>query len=90
MKTRGTVLNVVLADMDDARREGRMFKIGFYTASGEYRFMPRAIKVGVRQHNRRFDYVGVQELDFQNNPVGHPTPIFIYAIKNYESENYVL
>ena len=86
MNTRGTVLNVVLADTDEARREDRYFSIGFYTQSGEYRYVAKAKRVGVKQHQRKFDYIGIQAFDFQGLPLGHPTPVFIYAIKNYRGK----
>lgn len=89
MKTpRTTILNTILADTDEARREGRTFAIGFYTKSGEYRFMPNCQRVGVKQHQRRFDFIGVQLVSADGLPVGHPTPVFIYAIKNYRGKYY--
>lgn len=84
MNKKNIALNVILADSDDARREKRCFAIGFYTKKGEFRYMPRAVRVGVKQHQRRFNYIGVQAVDHDFQPLGHPTPVFIYAIKIYK------
>lgn len=79
-----TALNVLLSDSDDSRKEKRTFSIGFYTKQGEYRYMGRAVRVGVRQNQRKHDFIGVQEVDHTGAKVGHPTPVFIYIIKSYK------
>jgi hypothetical protein len=68
-----------------------VFSIKFRTkSSGELIFMPRAISVGLRMNLSANRMRGVQSFDEQYNRLGHPTPVSIDRIVEFNGEKIYL
>lgn len=83
---RTTELNAVLSDWDELKMpDGRfkVFSVGYVGKNGEYRFVKRGIKAGLRFSMKDYDMKAVQPVDKNCEPFGHVTPIWIHSIIFY-------
>jgi len=79
-------LNAVLSDWDEATlpdNRKKVFSVGFVTKSGEFRFVRRGVKSGLRFNMKETDYKAVQPVDREGNEIGHVTPVWIHSILFY-------
>lgn len=80
-------LSVVLADLDSKLTPtGKpiTFSIKFIKKNGELVFIRKAIKVGLAKMNLFENaFRGVVAVDDQNDWIGHPTPVKIWNIVEY-------
>ena len=79
-------INAVLADWDEdtlPNNRKKVFSVGFVTKSGEFRFVRRGIKSGLRFNMKDTDYKAVQPVDNAGNEIGHVTPVWIHSIMFY-------
>jgi hypothetical protein len=64
-----------------------VFSIKFRTkGTGEIIFIPKAISVGLRMNMAKSRMRGVQPVDDNNNRLGHPTPVSIDRIVEYNGK----
>lgn len=83
---RVTELNAVLADWDEDKfPDGRQkfFSVAFISKSGEFRFVKRARKMGLRFNMKANDYKALQPVDKEGIDNGHVYPVWIHAILFY-------
>jgi hypothetical protein len=86
IKRRVTELNAVLADWDEERLpDGRQkyISVGFVSKKGEYRFVKRGRKAGLKFSMKDFDMKGVQPVCKDGLNMGHVFPIWIHSILFY-------
>jgi hypothetical protein len=80
-------LQVVLADMEEKKTPNgkiKTFSIKFFKKDGEMVYLLRAISCGLHRMNLKKNMMrGVVAVDRDNNWVGHPTPVNIWFIANY-------
>ncbi len=79
-------LNIILRDMDEVTLPNgsvKTFSIAFVTKRGIFVFLKRARKSGTTQNQRMHDFKGVQALNQDYEPIGHPYPVHIHAILYY-------
>ena len=82
-------LNVVLAEMDVALTpDGKIvtFSIAFVKKDGEIVYHPKARRSGVNLDMKRNAMRGVQACDSKGNPIGHPTPVKIWNIVEFNGK----
>ena len=78
---------MALADMDNRRDEygnRRVFSIKFVSKEGKVYFIPQAYACGSgRMHMKEYQLRGVQPCDCKGAPEGHPYPVDIDLILEY-------
>lgn len=86
--------NLVLADMDvrtDGKGKRRIFSIKFVSGDGKLYFFPQAYACGAgKMNNKEFQLRGVQPCDCRGNAEGHPYPVNIDRIVEYNKMKVVL
>lgn len=89
-RRKNTLLNAVLADMDEeylpsGRR--KVFSITFCELSGKITRFPYAIKTGLRFNMVEHEMKGVMPCDKSGKPLEnfHVIPVWIYAIWEYNN-----
>lgn len=83
---RNTGLNAALADMDEKKLpDGRqkVFSIAFITRKGEYKYIHRAVKSGLRANMKANDLKAVLSVDQEGEAIDHVHPVWIHAIVYY-------
>ena len=79
--------NLALADIDIRRDEHgnrRVFSIKFVSKEGKVYFIPQAYACGAgRMNMKEYQLRGVQPCDCKGNPEGHPYPVDIDLILEY-------
>ncbi len=83
---RVTELNAVLADWDEGKLpDGRtkFFSVAFVTKNGEFRFIKRGIRSGLRANMKKNDSKAVQPVDADGTPIDHIYPVWIHSILYY-------
>lgn len=86
IKKRTTDLNAVLADWDEVKLPNgkiKTFSVGFISRKGEFRFVRRGIKTGLRMKMKDMDMKAVVPVDENGNESGHVYPVWIHAIVYY-------
>lgn len=85
--------NLALADMDirtDERGRRRIFSIKFVSKEGKVYFMPQAYAYGAgRMNMKEYQLRGVQPCDCKGNPEGHPYPVDIDLILEYNKKKII-
>jgi len=66
------------------------FSIKFIKKNGEHVFMPIAAACGLSQHMSKNRLRGVIPVDKQGNSIGHPTPVNIDYITEWNGKEVVL
>lgn len=86
--------NLVLADMDirtDSMGKRRIFSIKFVSKEGKVYFFPQAYACGAgKMNNKEYQLRGVQPCDCKGNPEGHPYPVDIDLILEYNKRAVIL
>lgn len=81
--------NLALADMDirtDENGNRRIFSIKFISNAGKLYFIPQAYACGAGKMNmKEYQLRGVQPCDCKGNPEGHPYPVNINLIVEYNN-----
>lgn len=67
-----------------------VFSIAFIKSNGERVFMPRAVACGLKQNMSENRLRGVLPIDAQGESIGHPTPVNIDAIVEWNNMEVVL
>lgn len=83
---RVTELNAVLADWDEERLpDGRIknFTVAWISKKGEYRFIKRGKKSGLKHNMKEHDFKAVQPVDMNGDEIGHVYPVWIHSIVYY-------
>ncbi len=83
---RVTELNAVLADWDETKLpdgSDKFFSVGFITKTGEFIYIKRGKKRGLRFSMKEYDYKAVQPVDKNGNETGHVYPVWIHSIVLY-------
>lgn len=80
-------LQVVLADMEEKKTPAgkiKTFSIKFIKKNGELVYVHRAMKTGLFRMNLGRNHMrGIVAIDKQDNWIGHPTPVHIFKIVEY-------
>ena len=66
------------------------FSIKFIKTNGEIVFMPRAVACGLTANMNKNSIRGVLPIDLQGNKTGHPTPVSIDAIIEWNGMEVIL
>ena len=66
------------------------FSIKFIKKNGEIVFMPRAAACGLSANMKINNLRGVVSLDFKGNKIGHPTPVSIDGIVEWNGKQVIL
>lgn len=85
--------NLVLKEMEARETPSgqlRFFSIKFVKLDGELIFIPRATTCGLRFKSGAFRKRGIQPLDEQNKPMGHPVTIDIDSLIEFNSLKVIL
>lgn len=85
-RKRTSDLNAVLADWDETTLPNgnqKFFSVGFISRKGEFRFVKRGIKTGLRMNMKDNDLKAVIPVDENGNKIGHVYPVWIHAIVFY-------
>ena len=83
---RVTELNAALADWDEDRYpDGRQkfFSVGFITREGEFRYIKRAKKAGLKMNMKFWDMKALQPVSKEGENIGHVYPVWIHSILYY-------
>ena len=83
---RVTELNAALADWDENKLPNgsdKYFSVAFITKNGEYRYVRRAKKAGLRFNMKENDMKALIPVDDEGNEFGHVYPVWIHAIIYY-------
>lgn len=84
----------VLKELDvkeSGKGKPKTFSIKFRTKGrGELIFMPQAISVGLKMNMKEHRMRGVQSVDENWNYLGHPTPVSIDRIVEFNGEKVYL
>jgi hypothetical protein len=83
---RVTNLNAALADWDEEKLpDGRQkyFSVGFISKKGEFRFVKRGRKAGLKMMMKDNDMKAVQPVGVDGMDIGHIYPIWIHSIIYY-------
>lgn len=83
---RVTKLNAVLADWDETKFPNglvKYFSVAFISKEGEFRFIKRGKKAGLRMDMKANDMKAVQPVDVDGMEIGHIYPVWIHAILYY-------
>lgn len=67
-----------------------VFAIKFVTKSGELIFLPKAVACGLRFNMWSNRMRGVQAVDDQGKPIGHPYPVNIDLIVEWNGKKVIL
>ena len=67
-----------------------VFSIKFIKQNGEMVFMPRAVACGLTANMKKNRLRGVVPIDFKGDKIGHPTPVNIDAIIEWNGMEVVL
>ena len=67
-----------------------IFSIKFIKKNGEIVFMPRAVACGLTANMSKNSLRGVLSVDANGNGIGHPTPVSIDAIIEWNSMRVIL
>lgn len=79
-------LSVVLADMEEKKLPDgsqKVFSIKFIKKNGELVFINRSIKVGLKMDMYKNAFRGVLRVDKDLEKIGHPIPVKIWNIIEY-------
>ena len=85
---RTTDLNAVLADWDEHHYPNgnvKYFSVGYIKKNGEFVYLKRCKKIGLRFSMKDFNMKAAQPVDTQGNAIGHVHPIWIHSIMIYRS-----
>lgn len=86
--------NLVLADMDirtDCMGKRRIFSMKFVSKEGKVYFFPQAYACGAgKMNNKEYQLRGVQPCDCKGIPEGHPYPVDIDLILEYNKQKVIL
>jgi hypothetical protein len=89
---RTTELNAVLADWDEQflpNGREKFFSVGFVNKKGEFIFVSRARRSGLRKQNMKAnDLKGLMPVDADGNQSGHIYPVWIHSILYFRSNIY--
>lgn len=66
------------------------FSIKFVKKNGELVFIPRAVACGLTANMKNNSIRGVLSIDLNGNKIGHPTPVSIDAILEWNNKKVVL
>jgi len=83
---RVTELNAVLADWDEDKYpngEQKYFSVAYIKKNGEFVYLKRCIKSGLRFSMKNHNMKAAQPVDKNGNAIGHVHPIWIHAITIY-------
>lgn len=86
IKRRVTELNAVLADWDEEKfPDGlqKFFSVAFVSKKGEFRFVKRGRKVGLKFSMKDFDMKAVQPVSKDGQDIGHVFPVWIHSVLFY-------
>lgn len=81
--------NLVLREYDvkETSQGGqKIFSIKFIKTNGELVFMPKAVACGLSANMKENRLRGVLPVDIDGNSIGHPTPVCIDAIVEWNSK----
>lgn len=67
-----------------------VFSIKFVKKNGELVFMPRAVACGLAQNMKSNRLRGVMPVDQKGDKTGHPTPVSIDAIVEWNGKKVIL
>ena len=70
--------------------EQTVFSIKFIKKNGEIVFMPRAVACGLTANMKKNRLRGVVPIDNDGNKIGHPTPVNIDAIIQWNGKQIIL
>lgn len=86
--------NLALADMDirtDEDGKKRIFSIKFVSNEGKLYYIPQAYACGAgKMNHKEFQIRGVQPCDCKGNAEGHPYPVNIDQILEYNKMKIIL
>jgi len=85
--------NLILREYDVKENpQGRqtVFSIKFIKRNGELVFMPKAVACGLTVNMKENRLRGVLPVDAQGNGIGHPTPVNIDAIVEWNGNTVTL
>jgi len=68
---------------EDARGNAVVFSIKFRSKKGELVYMPKAVAAGLRMDMAKNRMRGVQPVDDHGQRLGHPTPVSIERIVEF-------
>ena len=67
-----------------------VFSIKFVKTNGELVFMPRAVACGLSQNMKENRLRGVLPIDTEGKSIGHPTPVSIDGIKEWNGMKIIM
>ena len=85
--------NLALREYDikeTPKGEQTVFSIKFVKKNGEIVFMPRAVACGLTANMKKNRLRGVVPIDNEGNKIGHPTPVNIDAIIQWNGKQIIL
>ena len=85
--------NLMLREYDikeNPQGKQTVFSIKFVKTNGEIVFMPRAVACGLTANMSKNSIRGVMPIDLQGNKTGHPTPVSIDAIIEWNGMEVIL
>ena len=85
--------NLALREYDikeTPKGEQTVFSIKFIKKNGEIVFMPRAVACGLTANMKKNRLRGVIPIDNDGNKIGHPTPVNIDAIIQWNGKQIIL
>ena len=85
--------NLMLREYDVKEHPGgqqTIFSIKFVKTNGELVFMPRAVACGLSVNMDKNRLRGVLPVDENNDSIGHPTPVNIDAIVEWNNNEVIL
>lgn len=86
--------NLALADMDirtDEEGKKRIFSIKFVSNEGKLYYIPQAYACGAgKMNHKEFQIRGIQPCDCKGNHEGHPYPVNIDQILEYNKMKIIL
>lgn len=86
MTKRITQLNAILADWDETKLpngQTKFFSVAFVSKKGEFIFIKRGKKTGLRFNMKKHNMKAVQPVDNEGNEIGHVYPVWIHSILYY-------
>lgn len=85
--------NLMLREFDikeTAQGKQTVFSIKFVKTNGELVFIPRAVACGLKMNLKENHMRGVLPVDARGDSAGHPTPVNIDAITEWNGKKVVL
>lgn len=73
----------MLADWDEAKLpngKDKFFSVGFISSKGEYRYIKRGVKAGLKRNMKDNDLKAVKPVDKDGFEIAHIYPVWIHAI----------